>query len=100
MHFTNPDFLPGKLKSLHAQVVDKEVVCFNSRAGEAMKDHYSSDKFPILTYKDPLGHIWLQHVHSEDHSCITETVMKSRRKFRVIRARNLQIKNQEELLHM
>ena len=54
-----------------------------------MKEHYGCDKFPILTYKDPLAHIWIQHVHSEDHSGITKTVAKSRRKFWVIRARKL-----------
>ena len=54
-----------------------------------MKSHYGCDKFPILTYKDPLAHIWIQHIHNEDHSGITKTVAKSRRKFWVIRARKL-----------
>ena len=54
-----------------------------------MQHYYGCDKFPSLTYKDPLAHIWIQHIHNEDHSGITKTVAKSRRKFWVIRARKL-----------
>ena len=89
MNFTKPDFVAGKFRSLRAQMDDEGVICVNSRAHDAMKSHYGCDKFPILTYKDPLAHIWIQHIHNEDHSGITKTVAKSRRKFWVIRARKL-----------
>ena len=63
MHLTKQDFRAGKLRSLRAQVDDEGVVCVNSRANEAMQTHFGCDKFPILTYKDPLAHIWIQHAH-------------------------------------
>ena len=89
MHYTKPDFTAGKFKSLRAQIDDEGIVCVNSRANQAMQSHYGCDKFPILTYKDPLAYIWMQHAHNDDHSGITKTVAKSRRKFWVIRARKL-----------
>ena len=89
MILTKQDFDAGKFASLRAQVDDEGVICINSRADDAMKSHYGCDKFPILTYKDPLAHIWIQQIHNEDHSGITKTVAKSRRKFWVIRARKL-----------
>ena len=40
-------------------------------------------------YQDPLAYIWMQHIHNEDHSGITKTVSKSRRKFWIVRGRRL-----------
>ena len=65
------------------------IICVKSRAENAMKIHYGCDEFPILTYKDPLSQIWMTQVHNEDHSGITRTVAKSRRKFWIVRARRL-----------
>ena len=54
-----------------------------------MTVHYGNDEFPILLYKDPLSYIFMMSVHNEDHSGVTRTVNKSRRKFWIIRARRL-----------
>ena len=79
----------GKLKSLGAQINSDGIIHVNSRADKAMKSHYDNDIFPILLYDDPLSHIWMQHVHEEDHTGVVKTVAKSRRKFWVVRARRL-----------
>ena len=89
MLLTKVEFEAGKLKSLRAQIDENGFIIINSRALSEMTSHYGNDKFPILTYKDPLAHIWMQHVHSEDHTGVTKTVAKSRRKFWIIRARKL-----------
>ena len=54
-----------------------------------MSLHYENDEFPILMYKDPLSYIFMTTIHNEDHSGVTRTVNKSRRKFWIIRARRL-----------
>ena len=89
MHFTKPGFDAGKYRSLGAQLDEQGIVCVVSRAAAAMETHYGTDKFPILVYKDPLAYIWMQHVHAEDHTGITKTVSKSRRKFWIVRGRRL-----------
>ena len=48
-----------------------------------------SRDFPILAYDDPIAHLWIKNVHNEDHSGITRTVAKSRRKFWVLKARKI-----------
>ena len=89
MYYTKQEFDSGKLKSLGAKVEDDGIITVNSRALNAMQAHYGSDRFPILTYKDPLSTIWIQHVHEEEHSGVTKTLAKSRRKFWVVRGRRL-----------
>ena len=74
--FTKPEFDKGKFKSLGAHEDEDGVIVINSRALEEMKVHYGAERFPILTYKDPLSFIWMQFVHKEDHSGITRTVAK------------------------
>ena len=86
---TKQYFDAGKLKSLGARIDEDGVICVNSRAAEEMKSHYGNDKFPILMYEDPLSYIWMQYVHTEDHTGVTRTVAKSRRKFWIVRARKL-----------
>ena len=89
MVLTKKDLDAGKLRSLGAIINEEGIICVKSRAENAMKVHYGCDEFPILTYKDPLSQIWMTEVHNEDHSGITRTVAKSRRKFWVVRARRL-----------
>ena len=89
MYYTKQEFDAGKLKSLGAKVEEDGIITVNSRASETMKAHYGSQRFPILTYKDPLSHIWIQHVHEEEHSGITKTLAKSRRMFWIVRGRRL-----------
>ena len=89
MFYTKQDLDAGKLKSLRARTDEDGVICVNSRANEELKLHYGRDRFPILAYKDPMSFIWMQHVHDEDHSGVTKTVAKSRRKFWIVRARKL-----------
>ena len=89
MVYTKRELDAGKLKSLGALINSKGIICVKSRAESAMKSHYDNEEFPILTYKDPLSQIWMTEVHREDHSGISRTVAKSRRKFWIIRARRL-----------
>ena len=89
MFNTKKEFDAGRLRSLGAAPDENGIICVNSRAIDAMRLHYGCNKFPILTYKDTLSHIWMLEVHNEDHSGVTKTVAKSRRKFWIIRARKL-----------
>ena len=89
MVLTKRDFEAGKFKSLGAMMNEQGIICVKSRVDNAMKEYYGCDEFPILTYKDPLSQIWMTEVHREDHSGVTRTVAKSRRKFWIIRARRL-----------
>ena len=95
MHHTKPAFVEGKLKSLGAQVDEEGIISVHSRAAAEMKLHYGNDRFPILMSNDPLAFIWMQHIHIEDHSGVTRTLAKSRRKFWIVRGRRLaeKIKN-------
>ena len=54
-----------------------------------MQKHYDTKEFPILCYKDPIAELWIKKVHYEDHTGITRTVAKSRRRFWVIKARKI-----------
>ena len=81
MVYTKRELDAGKLKSLGALINSKGIICVKSRAESAMKSHYGNEEFPILTYKDPLSQIWMTKVNEEDHSGISRTVAKSRRKF-------------------
>ena len=89
MIHTKKELDAGRLKSLGAMINDEGIICVRSRAENAMKSHYGCEEFPILTYKDPLSQIWMTEVHNEDHSGVTRTVAKSRRKFWIVRARRL-----------
>ena len=89
MRFTKQDYDKGKLTSLRPQVNEDGIIVLSSRADEGLEAYYGTDEFPILTYHDPLSHLWIKHVHEEDHSGVTRTVAKSRKKFWIIRARRL-----------
>ena len=89
MRYTDEDLRKGKLDSLRPKVTDEGVVVLASRAQEGLKVHYDREEFPILMYRDPHSHLWMKHVHEEDHSGITRTVAKSRRKYWVVRGRRL-----------
>ena len=81
---TKVAFTEGKLRSLGACINNEGVIHINS-----MSSHYSIDTFPILLFNDPLSYIWMQHIHNEDHTGITTTVAKSRRKYWIARGRKL-----------
>lgn len=89
MKLTKKEMDSGKLKSIRPRIDDDGVIVLGSRAEEGFKAHYGNERFPILTYKDPFSHLWMKHVHSEDHSGITRTVAKSRRKYWIVRGRRL-----------
>ena len=92
MFYTKQELDAGRLKSLRPRIDEDGVIVVNSRADEETKSHYGTDRFPILAYNDPLSFIWMQHTHNEDHSGITKTVAKSRRKFWIVRGRKLATK--------
>ena len=81
MKLTKKEMDSGKLKFLRPRIDSDGVIILGSRAEEGFKAHYGNERFPILTYKDPLSHLWMKHVHAEDHSSVTRTVAKSRRKY-------------------
>ena len=60
-----------------------------SRALEGMCTYYERKEFPILAYGDPIAYLWMQQVHEEDHTGITRTTAKSRRRFWIVRGRDL-----------
>ena len=89
MKLTRVDLQTGKLNSLRPKVDEDGIVVIACRAINGLESYYGNDKFPILTYRDPLSHLWMKKVHDEDHSGVTKTVTKSRRKFWIIRGRKL-----------
>jgi hypothetical protein len=89
MKYTNEDLQKGKLKSLRPKVEEDGVVVLASRAAEGFKLHYGTDRLPILAYRDPLAQLWMKQVHEEDHTGISRTVAKSRRKYWIVRGRRL-----------
>ena len=95
MKLTLIDFNKGLLRSLQPRMNDEGIVVIQSRAVEGLKLHYGSDQFPIITYRDPFAHMWIKKIHEENHTGITSTVAKSRRKYWVVRGRILakKIKN-------
>ena len=84
MQYTNEDLKKGKLDSLRPRTTDDGVVVLDSRAQEGLKAHYDNEEFPILMYRDPHSHLWMKHVHEEDHSGTSRTVAKSCRKYWVV----------------
>ena len=89
MRFTNEDLRKGKLLSLRPRTNDDGIVVLASRAQEGLRAHYDNEEFPILMYRDPHSHLWMKHVHKEDHSGTSRTVAKSRRKYWIVRGRKL-----------
>ena len=79
----------GQLRSLRAQVTPKGMIVIGGRAMEGLHTYYEQDVYPILTHNDPIAYLWIKKVHEEEHSGITKTVAKSRRRFWIIRARKL-----------
>ena len=65
------------------------MICLSSRALKGFKLNYNTDRYPILTTKDPLAYLWMKHVHEEDHTGATKTLAKSRRKYWIIRGGRL-----------
>ena len=88
MEFTRPEVEKGRLVSLRPKV-ENGIIVISSRAMTGMKLNYNEDMYPILTEKDPVAKLWIREIHEEDHSGVTRTVAKSRRKFWVIRARKV-----------
>ena len=74
---------------LRPKVHEDGLIVLSTRAPKGMKVNYNAEVFPILTYKDPLFHMWIKQVHDEDHSGITKTVAKNRRKFWIIKTRRI-----------
>ena len=95
MKLTMKDYERGTLKSLRPQIDENGIIVIGSRAVEGLKIHFGQELFPILTYRDPLSYLWMKKVHDENHTGITTTVAKSRRKYWIVRARSLskKIKN-------
>ena len=89
MTYTKEAFDKGDLRSLRATVDEKGIIQLSSRAMKGFKLTYNKDRFPILMSKDPLAKLWMQEVHCEEHSGITKTLAKSRRKFWIVRGRRL-----------
>ena len=54
MKLTLQDYQKGVLNSLRPKIDDDGVIVIQSRAVEGLKLHYGPQRFPILTYKDPL----------------------------------------------
>ena len=51
--------------------------------------YYERDEFPILVYGDPVTYLWMKMIHEEDHTGVTRTTAKSRRRFWITRGRDL-----------
>ena len=77
MKLTKKDLDSGKLTSLRPRVEEDGVIVLSSRANEGLKHHYNQERFPILTYHDPLAYLWMKLIHNEDHSGTARTVFKS-----------------------
>ena len=88
-HHTKPELDKGNLQSLRPEFNKNGVICLNSRALEGLQIHYDAKEFPILTHDDPVSQLWMKKVHWENHTGVTSTVAKSRRKFWIVRARKL-----------
>ena len=89
MFLTREALEKGNLRSLCPRVDEDGVIVLSLRAQKGIKLHYSRDRFPILTTKDPLAFLWLKHVQDEDHTGRTRTIAKSRQKFWIVRAGRL-----------
>lgn len=89
MQYTKSEVEKGRLASLRPQVDKEGIIVLGSRADKGLKYHYNTESFPILTNKDPLSYLWMKMIHEEDHSGVTKTVAKSRRKYWIVRGRRL-----------
>ena len=86
MKLTSEKLEKGHLDSLRPKTDENGLTVLSTRALEGMRKNYNNDSFPILTSKDPLARLWIRKVHFEDHSGVTKTVSKSRRKFWILHA--------------
>ena len=82
----------GQLRSLRAQVTETGLIVLGGRAMEGLRTYYEQDEYPILTQGDPIAYLWMKKVHEEEHSGVTKTVAKSRRRFWIVRARRVAAK--------
>ena len=92
MRLTMLDYERGLLKSLQPKIDSDGMIVTQNRAIEGFKLHYGRDRFPILTYRDPFAYLWMLKVHNENHTGVTSTVAKSRRRYWIVRARVLATK--------
>ena len=79
----------GHLDSLRPKRDENGLIVLSTRALKGMKTNYNQDSFPILISNDPLARLWIRKIHFEDHSGVTKTVAKARRKFWIVRARRV-----------
>ena len=93
---TKESFDKGSLNSLRPQLKEDGTIILGGRASEGMSKFYGSNEYPILTYQDPISHLWIKKTHKEDHSGVMRTVAKSRRKFWIVRAGRLAAKVRRE----
>lgn len=96
MRRTQVELEKGNLVPLRPQKDGSGVICLSSRAVKGFKLNYNNDRLPILTTKDPLAYLWMKHVHAEDHTGVTRTLAKSRRKYWIIRGGRLSRKIRRE----
>ena len=89
MKLTQEKLEKGHLDSLRPKKDENGYIVLSTRALKGMKVNYNQDTFPILASNDPLARLWLRKVHFEDHSGVTKTVAKARRKFWILRARRV-----------
>ena len=89
MKLTSEKLEKGHLDSLRPKKDENGYIVLSTRALKGMKKNYNQDVFPILVSSDPLARLWLRKVHFEDHSGVTKTVAKARRKFWIVRARRV-----------
>ena len=79
----------GHLQSLRPTVEEGGIVVMASRALKGFKLNYNRNRFPILMSKDPIALLWMREVHCEEHSGVTKTLAKSRRRFWIVRGRRV-----------
>ena len=89
MKLTTEEYEKGNLDSLRPRRDENGIIVLSTRALKGMKSNYNQDTFPILSRKDPLARLWMRKVHFEDHTGVTRTIAKSRRKFWIPRARTI-----------
>ena len=89
MQQTQIEMDKGNLNTLRSKLVEDDDICLSSRALEGFKLNYDTDRYPILTTKDPLAYLWMKDVHEEDHTGATKTLSKRRRKYWIIRRNRL-----------
>ena len=89
MKLTTEEYKKGNLASLRPRLREDGIIVLSTRALKGLKSNYNQDTFPILSRNDPLAKLWIRKIHFEDHTGVTRTVAKSRRKFWIPRARKI-----------